>query len=46
MYWDKLETIGTKEETAAGIKRDDITTWNNGNWPSAVYGFTTNWGIS
>ena len=46
MYWDKIETLSKSEGEEGGIKRDDINTWGNNNWPSAKYGFTTNWGIS
>ena len=38
-YWDKIESLGK-------IKRDDITTWIDENWPSTEWGFTTGWGIS
>ena len=46
MYWDKIEGLTKEGATKEAIKRDDIHTWKNYNWPSATSGFTTNWGIS
>ena len=39
-YWDKIESL------SLNIKRDQISTWVNQNWPSTKAGFTTSWGIS